>query len=241
MEDYKVKLEIFEGPLDLLLYLVKKTEVDIYHIPIVQITDQYLKYLELMKMLDLDIAGEFLWMASNLIYIKSKMLLPPDERPEEEIEDEMDPHQELIRQLLEYKKFKEAAESLEEMEEKRKQYFPREASLEVDSSDISLDLKPVSLFDLLSAFSEILQKIGVRESLKKIFEEEVSVEKKIEMIDKMISVAGSFAFQELFAETSSRMEIIATFLAVLELIRLKRIKVAQSEAFGNILIQRNAA
>ncbi len=241
MEDYKVKLEIFEGPLDLLLYLVKKTEVDIYHIPIVQITDQYLKYLELMQMLDLDIAGEFLWMASNLIYIKSKMLLPPDERPEEEIEDEMDPHQELIRQLLEYKKFKEAAESLEEMEEKRKQYFPREASLEVDSSDISLDLKPVSLFDLLSAFSEILQKIGVRESLKKIFEEEVSVEKKIEMIDKMTSVAGSFAFQELFAETSSRMEIIATFLAVLELIRLKRIKVAQSEAFGNILIQRNAA
>lgn len=241
MNDYKVKLEIFEGPLDLLLYLVKKAEVDIYHIPIVQITDQYLKYLELLEILDLDIAGEFLWMASNLIYMKSKMLLPPEERPVEEEEDELDPHQELIRQLLEYKKFKEVAENLEVLEEERKQYFPREASLEIDPLDLGLDLKPVNLFDLLSAFSEVLQKIGVRESLKKIFEEEVSVEKKIEMIEKMTAVAGSFAFQELFRESSSRMEIIATFLALLELIRLKKLKVLQSENFGNILIQRIVA
>src|SRR5574341_298815 len=222
MDDYKVHLEVFEGPLDLLLYLVKKAEVDIYHIPIVEITDQYLKYLELMKMLDLEIAGEFLWMASNLVYIKSKMLLPAEERPEEE-EEEIDPKAELIRQLIEYKKFKEAADSLEKLEETRRLYFPREALITDETSEASLDLGSISLFDLLSAFSEVLQKVQVREDLKKIFEEEVSVDEKIGFIEKIVSQTESFRFRELFIKASSRMEIIATFLALLELIGLKKV------------------
>jgi segregation and condensation protein A len=241
MTDYKVHLEVFEGPLDLLLYLVKKAEVDIYHIPIVQITDQYLKYLELMKMLDLEIAGEFLWMASNLIYIKSKTLLPLEERQEDEDDEELDPKTELIRQLIEYKKFKEVAENLEKMEETRRLYFPREALMSNEISEPSLDLGSISLFDLLNAFSEVLQKVQVREDLRKIFQEEVSVDEKIEFIEKMISHTESFQFQELFAKASSRMEVIATFLALLELIRLKKIKVYQQESFGNILIKRAAA
>lgn len=241
MTDYKVHLEVFEGPLDLLLYLVKKAEVDIYHIPIVEITDQYLKYLELMKMLDLEIAGEFLWMASNLIYIKSKMLLPPEERQEEEEEEELDPKAELIRQLIEYKKFKEAAGALEKLEETRRLYFPREAVVTEETSEQNLDLGSVSLFDLLSAFSEVLQKVQVREDLRRIFEEEVSVDDKIDFIEKTVSQTESFHFRELFAQASSRMEIIATFLALLELIRLKKVKVFQKQSFEDILIQRTTA
>lgn len=237
MNDYKVKLEIFEGPLDLLLYLVKKAEVDVYHIPIVEITDQYLKYIDLMKMLDLDIAGEFLWMASNLIYIKSKMLLPPEDRQEEEEED-LDPRSDLIRQLIEYKKFKEVANALGELEEKRQLYFPREATPDNEALEAPLNLGNVNLFDLLNAFSEVLQKLQVREDLKKIFQEEVSVEKKIEFIEKMMMETSSFAFKDLFVNLSSRMEIVATFLAVLELIRLKKIRVFQNENFSNIQIER---
>jgi segregation and condensation protein A len=238
MEDYKIKLDVFEGPLDLLLYLVKKAEVDVYDIPILSITDQYLKYIELMKMLDLDIAGEFLWMASNLIYIKSKMLLPPDERQEETEEEEMDPRAELIRQLIEYKKFKEAAGYFEKMEGERKLYFPREAGLEIENPDPALDLGTLNLFDLLNAFSSVLQKIQVREDLKKIFDEEVSVEKKIEYIDKMLILTPVFAFQDLFVKVTSRMEVIATFLALLELIRQKKARVKQDANFGNIMIER---
>jgi len=120
---YKVKLEVFEGPLDLLLYLIKKEEIDIYDIPIAKITDQYLEYLELMKLLDLNIAGEFLVMAATLIHIKSRMLLPPDQLEGEEKEEE-DPRAELVRRLLEYKKFKEAATELSHMEKQQKNYFP---------------------------------------------------------------------------------------------------------------------
>lgn len=240
MNDYKVKLEVFEGPLDLLLYLVKKAEVDIYHIPIVEITDQYLKYIELMKMLDLDIAGEFLWMASNLIYIKSKTLLPPEEQLEEE-EEELDPRSELIRQLIEYKKFKEVAGELEKLEEARSLYFPKEALPEEGIPEPSLNLGQVSLFDLLNAFSEVLQKVKVRDNLKRIFEEEVSVEKQIDLIGKMLASRESFTFEELFVNVSSRMEIVATFLALLELIRQKKARVFQESIFGKILIQRTVA
>jgi len=238
MEDYKIKLDVFEGPLDLLLYLVKKAEVDVYDIPILSITDQYLKYIELMKMLDLEIAGEFLWMASNLIYIKSKMLLPPDERLEETEEDEMDPRAELIRQLIEYKKFKEAAGYFEKMEGERKLYFTREAGLEIENPDPALDLGTLNLFDLLNAFSGVLQKIQVREDLKKIFDEEVSVEKKIEYIEKMLILTPVFAFQDLFVKVTTRMEVIATFLALLELIRQKKATVKQDANFENIMIER---
>lgn len=234
----KVKLDIFEGPLDLLLYLVKKSEVDIYHIPIVEITDQYLKYLDLMKTLDLEIAGEFLWMAANLIYLKSKMLLPIEQQEEEEEDEEFDPHSELIRQLIEYKKFKEAADGLKKMEEARSLYFPREATPEMDSHDFAADLGEVSIFDLLNAFSKILEKVQIRENLNKLFEEEVSVEGKILMIEEMLSSRFSFVLEDFFSGNVSRMELVATFLAVLELIRLKRIRVTQDNNFGNIFVQR---
>jgi segregation and condensation protein A len=168
------------------------------------------------------------------------MLLPPEERPEED-EEEIDPKAELIRQLIEYKKFKEAASTLEKMEETRRLYFPREAVITEETSEQNLDLGSVSLFDLLSAFSEILQKVQVREDLKRIFEEEVSVDDKIDFIERSISQKESFHFRELFEKVSSRMEIIATFLALLELIRLKKVRVFQKQSFADILIQRAAA
>ncbi|MBI1884196.1 MAG: segregation/condensation protein A [Chlamydiae bacterium] len=240
MTQYKVKLDIFEGPLDLLLYLVKKNEVDIYHIPMVEITDQYLKYLELMEILDLEIAGEFLWMAANLIYIKSKTLLPPDEVVEGEEEDDLDPRQELIRQLLEYKKFKEVSGVLQKKEEARRLYFPREAVHQADFSELPLDLGETQILDLLNAFSEILKKVQIREDLNQIFDEEVSVEQKMIFIEERMSLKPMLEFKELFSDLSSRMEMVATFLALLELIRLKKLKVVQETHFQNIQIQRTA-
>ena len=237
MDAYKIQLNVFEGPLDLLLYLVKKTEVDVHDIPIVEITDQYLKYLELMKTLDLDIAGEFLWMAANLIYIKSKMLLPPEERPAEEEEENLDPRSELIRQLLEYKRFKEAADELQALEEKRRLFFPKEAVSGDEDQNSSLNLGNVGLFDLLNAFALVLQKLHVRDDLDKIFKEEVSVEEKISYIESTLQTQKSMAFEELFRGAASRMEVVVTFLALLELIRLKKILAKQSLNFGNILIE----
>ena len=160
---YKVKLEVFEGPLDLLLYLIKKDEVNIYDIPIARITDEYLEYIELMKMLDINIASEFIVMAATLMQIKSRMLLPVEERVPEE-EEEVDPREELVRQLLEYKKFKEAAVQLEELELKRAEVFTR--APEEDSFDNENGDEPffeASLFDLIAAFSEALKGVSKEE------------------------------------------------------------------------------
>ena len=233
--DYKVKLEVFEGPLDLLLYLIKKEEVDIYDIPIERITNQYMEYLTLMQMLNLEVAGEFLVMAATLMYIKSRMLLPVDQQvTDSEAEEGEDPRWELIRQLVEYKKFKDAAAQLAKREEEQSKIFPRrgvDAGIEVDNA---VPLAEVSIFDLINAFNEVLKKASAREDFREIIEEKFTVSDKIEEILYTLRDQTQIIFSELFARATSRAEIVVMFLALLELIRLKRLKVRQDAAFGEI-------
>jgi segregation and condensation protein A len=232
--DYKVKLEVFEGPLDLLLYLIKKEEVDIYDIPIERITNQYMEYLTLMKLLNLEVAGEFLVMAATLMYIKSRMLLPVDQQvTDSEAEDGEDPRWELIRQLVEYKKFKDAALQLGRREEEQANIFVRtgDTGIEVDKE---IPLAEVSIFDLINAFNDVLKKASARDGFSEIFEEKFTVSDKIEEILYTLRDRTELIFGELFAQAQSRTEIVVTFLALLELIRLKRLKVRQEQAFGEI-------
>jgi len=236
---YKVTLEIFEGPLDLLLYLIKKSEINIHDIPIAGVTAQYVEYIELMRMLDLDIAGEFLVMAATLMQIKSKMLLPPEETPEEE--EEEDPRAELVKRLLEYKKFKEAAGQLQVMETKQKEVFTRPDTRDAiefdDSSEDELYFE-ANIFDLLSAFSKVLKTVS-KDTLYEIVKDEVTVSEKIHEIFHLLVREPVIYFLELFKKARSKIEIIATFLALLELIRMKEIMVRQDKIFGDIKIIRN--
>lgn len=238
-DEYKVQLDVFEGPLDLLLYLIKKEEVDIYDIPIERITTQYMQYLELMRMLDLNIAGEFLVMAATLMMIKSRMLLPPEDRPELE-EEEEDPRWDLVRQLIEYKKFKDAALHLETLESLQQDVFLRggDAAHLGPQSDVAL--RDVSIFDLISAFGEVLKRVKTEE-LREIFAERVTVAEMIESVIQRVKREGRVAFSALFSGMASRAEIICTFLAILELIRLQQIVARQERAFGEILIEQAAA
>jgi segregation and condensation protein A len=230
--DYKVKLEIFEGPLDLLLYLIKKEEIDIYDIPIERITRQYLEYLDAFKILDLDVAGDFVVMAANLIYIKSRNLLPKDQQPPEETAEEDDPRWELVRQLIEYKKFKDAAAHLQKRELEREGIFTRIA--EAADSIGERPLGEVSTFDLINAFNTALKRLNKTEDLREIFEENFTVSDKIDLIMRMMAAGVPLRFSELFATAASRTEVVVTFLALLELVRLKQIKAQQGEEFGEI-------
>lgn len=236
--DYKVKLEVFEGPLDLLLYLIKKEEVDIYDIPIERITNQYMEYLALMQMLNLEVAGEFLVMAATLMYIKSRMLLPVEQQVTDADEEEgEDPRWTLIRQLVEYKKFKDAAQQLAQREEETSRMFPRtvgdDIGIEVEQT---VPLAEVSIFDLIHAFNEVLKKTSAREDFREIIEEKFTVSDKIEEILYTLRDRTELVFRELFEQAGSRAEVVVTFLALLELIRLKRLKVRQTEAFGDIQV-----
>jgi len=235
-KDYKVKLEIFEGPLDLLLYLIKKEEVDIYDIPIEKITKQYLEYLDLFKVLDLEVAGEFLVMAANLIYIKSRSLLPVDQQPPEETAEEDDPRWELVRQLLEYKKFKDAAGQLQVREATQENLFARVP--EQPDTPAERPLGEVSIFDLINAFQGVLKRLDKKEDLREIFEENFSVSDKIDLIMRITASGMSLKFTELFAHAASRTEVVVTFLALLELIRLKQLRILQPETFGEIELKR---
>ena len=235
--DYKVKLEVFEGPLDLLLYLIKKEEVDIYDIPIERITNQYMEYLSLMKLLNLEVAGEFLVMAATLMYIKSRMLLPADQQvTDSEAEEGEDPRWELIRQLVEYKKFKDAAFQLGRREEEQANIFVRQnpdTGIEVGGD---VPMADVSIFDLINAFNEVLKKANSREDFREIYEEKFTVSDKIEEILYTLRDRSEMLFRELFEKASSRAEVVVTFLAMLELIRLKRLRVQQESSFGEIQV-----
>jgi len=234
---YKVKLEIFEGPLDLLLYLIKKEEVNIYDIPIARITKQYLQYFDLMQLLDLKVAGEFLVMASTLMQIKSRMLLPVEEQVPEE-EEEEDPRAELVRRLLEYKKFKEAANSLEELEREQAGVFRRRVEPAAFGVSPEEDYFEASLFDLISAFSKILKTIPKKQFLE-IIKDEFTVEKKVHDLLHLLVVKPVVYFSKLFEKAKNKAEIIVTFLAVLELIRLKEIQIRQKSSFAEIQIIRH--
>jgi segregation and condensation protein A len=237
--DYKVKLDVFEGPLDLLLYLIKKDEVDIYDISLERITQQYLEFIDAFKILDLEIAGEFVVMAANLIYLKSRSLLPASVQPPEEETEEEDPRWELVRQLLEYKKFKDAAAHLQERELWRERLFQR--TPEKPEAVAERPLGDVSVFDLINAFNQIVKRLNQKEDLREIFEERYTVGDKIELVMKMMSGGVDLKFTELFSGMAARTEIVVTFLAVLELIRLKQLRAAQDEPFGEILLRPTAA
>ncbi|HOW42152.1 MAG TPA: segregation/condensation protein A [Candidatus Omnitrophota bacterium] len=234
---YKIKIELFEGPLDLLLYLVKKDHLNIYDIPITQVTEQYLQYLDLMKFLDLNIAGEFLVMAATLLQIKSKMLLPAQEN--EQVEEE-DPRADLVQQLLEYERFKEIAQELKKRETEQQDIFkrPRIIEKEIPAKDGAVDFFEASIFDLISAFSRALQETP-RDVFYNVIKEEFTIEQKVHDILHDLLLRSSLTLSGLFARAKSKIEIIVTFLAVLELTRMKEIIACQREHFGEIEIIRN--
>jgi segregation and condensation protein A len=239
MSEYKVKFEVFEGPLDLLLYLIKKEEVDIYEVNLTRLATQFIEYIEMMREFDLEIAGEFLVMASTLMYIKSRELLPVDQRVEVEGEEEgEDPRWELIRQLVEYKKFKDAAAQLQALEVRQEGIFPRVPG-KIEFADESPAARPeVSIFDLLNAVNGVLQRFQKRDGTREIFEDKWTVSEKIEYIIRVIVSREGVHFSELFEDATSRSEVVCTFLALLELIRLKQLVCAQGTEFSEIEIRR---
>ena len=234
--DYKVKLEIFEGPLDLLLFLIKRDEIDIYEISLERITKQYLEYLQAFKELNIDVAGEFVVMAANLIYLKSRSLLPADQQPPEEDAEEDDPRWDLIRQLIEYKKFKEAAVQLHVRELEQERIFTRDGGSPLALAEAPLRLGEVGIFQLINAFQNVIKRVEAREDLREIFAEHFTVSDKIDTILRRISGGARFRFSELFGEIASRVEIVVTFLALLELIRLKQVRATQTNPFDEIEI-----
>ena len=239
MSEYKVKFEVFEGPLDLLLYLIKKEEVDIYSVNLTKLATQFIEYIEMMREFDLEIAGEFLVMASTLMYIQSRELLPVDKQVEVEgEEDEADPRWELIRQLVEYKKFKDAAAQLQALEARQDSVYPRLPVKPTFEQEAPKDRGSVSIFDLLNAVNAVLKRVSHREDLRDIFEDKWSVSDKIEELRKLLVARGTLRFSEIFARAESRSEIVVTFLALLELIRLRHLVCSQPEQFGDIEISR---
>jgi len=227
---YKLRLGNFEGPLDLLLHLIKKSEVDIHDVPISTVTDQYIEYLEVMRELDLEIASEFLVMAATLMEIKSRMLLPV-EPTEDESED--DPRFELIEQILEYKTYKEYAGHLEQKAAEEMHYFQRKFKEDIDV-ETGEPLIEAGLFELLQAFKQVLE-YAAEESFSEITLEEVSVEEQMEHLRNRLRENGNMLLDEIFDKgNKTKMVLIATFLALLELIRLREVAAQQTKRFGEI-------
>ncbi len=236
---YEIKIDAFEGPLDLLLYLVRKSEVDIYDISISEITGQYVEYINLMKMLDLDIAGEFLVMAATLLQMKSEAMLPAGVTSD--YEEPMMTREELVRQLLEYRKFKDAANVLSLKQESQQNLYARSF---VEPGFEDFDLKEfridATLFDLLSAFRTVLQGISA-EQMTGLSEETFTVQQKIGEIMGGFKKSKRLEFTSLFSSVSSKLEVIVTFLAILELIRTKRIIARQAQLFSKIWLYERRA
>lgn len=240
MEDpYKVRLEIFEGPLDLLLYLVKKDEVEINDVSIEKITRQYLDYMDAFKLLNIDLASEFIVMAANLMYIKSRTLLPKQDQPPEEDAEEDDPRWELIRQLIEYKKFKDAAGFLEQRAYAAANVYPAQPEAAAPPPPPAQTGMPeVGIFDLIRAFQKALDRVKTP-NLREIQDDLFTVSEKIDYLMKVVPAADPVPFTSLFASASSREEIIVTFIAVLELMKLRQLRVTQDHLLGEIVIYRN--
>jgi len=229
-----IKLDAFEGPLDLLLHLIRKEEIDIWNIPIARITEQYLEYLQIMTDLNINLAGEWLLMAATLIYIKSRMLLPPDPTATSQEELKEDPRKELVYQLLEHQKFKNAAQMLYTREEVESSVWhnpPREVE------EGEKEVVAVTLFDLVKAFHEIVLRFEAQRAME-MTQEEVSIEEKIEDIRRRFLVHDTILFSTFFAEARSKRHLIVTFLALLELVRLREIWIYQKKAFDEIYITR---
>jgi len=233
---YSISLPNFEGPLDLLLFFIKRDELDIYDIPIATITIEFLDYIRLMELLDLELAGEFLVMASLLVQIKAKMLLPKEEKPEGETEED-DPRNELVQRLLEYKRYKEMSEKFSVLyDEQRYAYYRKffEAGIQAEESGEEM-LKNVTLFDLLSAFKKALEKAKKEPRAHQILQISVTVEEQVEFILTAVRSRPQVYFADLF-ESSEKIVLVVSFLALLELIRSRSVGVRQDDLFGDILI-----
>ncbi len=230
---YEIKIENFEGPLDLLLHLIKKNEMDIYDIPIAEITAQYLALLDAMQSLNLEVAGEFLVMAATLLHIKSRLLLPPTE--EEEPEEEEDPRAELVRRLLEYQKYKEAAEAMGDLPLLGRDVFARKfadpglARMEEDEP-----VSEVGLFELVAAFRSLLQDVNREETFHEITQERLSVTDRLHLLLDLLQQKKRLMFREIFSPRPDRHEVVVTFLAMLELVKMKAIHIIQETGFGSI-------
>ncbi len=234
LEQYPVKLDNFEGPLDLLIHLIKKNEVNIYDIPVALIAKQYLEYIELMREMDLDLAGEFLVMAATLIHIKSRMLLP---RPDPLQEDpEEDPREVLVKRLIEHQKYKAAAELLHERETLREAQWirPDERVAAIAGDEYEPELE-VDLFSLLSAFRDVLERAKQRPRLA-LPPEQISIEDRIAQLLARLSETEACGFEDLFTDLNTKGGMIVTFLAILEMIRLKLIRVFQAGPVGAIRV-----
>jgi segregation and condensation protein A len=230
----RVQLEIFEGPLDLLLHLIKKNQVSITDIPIAAITEQYLATLELMQSLNLDVAGEFLVMAATLIHIKSRMLLPAGD--DEADEDEgVDPRDELVRRLLEYQRFKEAADQLERREILSRDVFVRTGVPTEESPPAAF--RELSVFELLAALGRVLERLPSDDDVHEVTLEKITVRGKMTLLLDTLRSSGKVLFESLFNEVKSRMEVVVTFLAMLELVKGRAVRIFQEEATGPIIIE----
>lgn len=237
--DLRIKLPVFEGPLDLLLFLIRKNELDIYDIPIATVTRQYIEVLRSMRELDLDVAGEFFVMAASLMEIKSRMLLPRGQAAVDDSADEdpLDPRWELVHQLLQYKKFKEAAAKLDELAAFQRDLLPRQV-LEVAVTENERPLKPVDRIELWNAFNLVLRRLAEKLVVGEIKGEEVTVSDKMEELLHLIQTRRTFLFTELFDGRPVTVRVlVATFIAVLELTRLRKLRVRQDEAYADIHVE----
>jgi segregation and condensation protein A len=236
--DYRIKLQVFEGPLDLLLFLIRKNELDIYAIPIESVTRQYIDALHAMQQLDLDLAGEFFVMAATLMEIKSRMLLPRGEAAIDPnaADDEMDPRWELIHQLLQYKKFKEAAAKLGELAETRQNLMERYVSA-LSGDPLERPLRHVDRIELWNAFNMVLRRLAEKLVVGEIHDEIVTVADQMEWLLARTQTEKSFVFSQLFPGGVTLRRLVATFLALLELTRLRKLRLRQNEAFTDIVCE----
>ena len=229
----RVQLEIFEGPLDLLLHLIKKNEVSITDIPIATITEQYLATLDLMETLSLDVAGEFLVMAATLIHIKSRMLLPAGTEEEDE-DDGIDPRDDLVRRLLEYQRFKDAADQLEGREILTRDVFVRSAT--PPETVEPAPFREVSVFELLTALRRVIDRLP-KDVYHQVILDKVTVREKMTLLLDTLRTQGQVLFEELFRDAQNRMDVVVTFLAMLELVKVRAIRIVQNEPAGPIVIE----
>lgn len=237
--NYKIRLDIFEGPLDLLLYLVKKDHLNIYDIPIAKVTAQYLEYINFMQLLDLNIVGDFLVMAATLMQIKSKMLLPAEELALQE--EQEDPRAELVKRLLEYEKFKQVAENLRQREAGQQEIFKRpktEVPEEYKTQAKEESYFEASIFDLINAFSKALKDVP-REVFYEVVKDQFTVEQKVHDILHLLLLQTEIKLSQLFQKSKSKIEIVVIFLAILELAKMKEIVARQDVEFEDIVILRN--
>lgn len=238
--DYRIKLQNFEGPLDLLLFFISRDKINIYDIPIHKITDEFLRYVEMMKLLRIEVAGEFILMASMLMRIKSRMLLPkPEPEGDEEIED---PRLDLVQQLLEYKRFKEAGHELEKSQEIHSMSYPKGKKEEIEHQEESLSdvMQDVKLVDLLVMFDKLMKNLP-EQNIYELNAEEFNISNELETIRVQFTKIKKMPFLHLFQQAVTKLKVVVTFMAILEMIQNKELLLVQDNVFGEIQLEAKAA